>query len=122
MLDLSTDKSIYVQIAEIIENDILLGNLKEEEQAPSTNQFAKIYQINPATAGKGLNILVEEGILYKKRGIGMFVAEGARKKIIKKRQSSFFKEILPEIMIEANRLEITTEEIIKFIEEFRGGE
>ncbi|WP_235601306.1 hypothetical protein [Tissierella sp. P1] len=52
----------------------------------------------------------------------MFVAEGARKKIIKKRQSSFFKEILPEIMIEANRLEITTEEIIKFIEEFRGGE
>ncbi len=122
MLDLSTDKSIYVQIAEIIENDILLGNLKEEEQAPSTNQFAKIYQINPATAGKGLNILVEEGILYKKRGIGMFVAEGAKKKIIKKRQSSFFKEILPEIMIEANRLEITTEEIIKFIEEFRGGE
>jgi GntR family transcriptional regulator len=122
LLDLSTDKSIYVQIAEIIENDILLGNLKEEEQAPSTNQFAKIYQINPATAGKGLNILVEEGILYKKRGIGMFVAEGARKKIIKKRQSSFFKEILPEIMIEANRLEITTEEIIKFVEEFRGGE
>ncbi|CAK7035247.1 GntR family transcriptional regulator [Tissierella sp.] len=122
MLDLSTDKSIYVQIAEIIENDILLGNLKEEEQAPSTNQFAKIYQINPATAGKGLNILVEEGILYKKRGIGMFVAEGARKKIIKKRQSSFFKEILPEIMIEANRLEITTEEIIKFVKEFRGGE
>ena len=122
MLDLSTDKSIYVQIAEIIENDILLGNLKEEEQAPSTNQFAKIYQINPATAGKGLNILVEEGILYKKRGIGMFVAEGARKKIIKKRQSSFFKEILPEIMIEANRLEITIEEIIKFVEEFRGGE
>ncbi|WP_353095193.1 GntR family transcriptional regulator [Tissierella praeacuta] len=120
MLDLRSDKSIYVQIAEIIENDILLENLKEEEQAPSTNQFAKVYQINPATAGKGLNILVEEGILYKKRGIGMFVAEGARKQIIKKRQSSFFKEILPEIMIEANRLEISTEEIIKFVENFNG--
>lgn len=122
MLDLSSDKSIYVQIAEIIENDILLGNLKEEEQAPSTNQFAKVYQINPATAGKGLNLLVEEGILYKKRGIGMFVAEGARKTIIKKRQSSFFKEILPEIIMEAKRLEIPAEEIIQFIEEFRGGE
>lgn len=122
MLDLSSDKSIYVQIAEIIENDILLGNLKEEEQAPSTNQFARVYQINPATAGKGLNVLIEEEILYKKRGIGMFVAEGARKKIIKKRQSIFFKEILPEIMREANRLEVPVEEIIKFVEEFRGGE
>jgi len=122
LLDLSSDKSIYVQIAEIIENDILLGNLKEEEQAPSTNQFARVYQINPATAGKGLNVLIEEEILYKKRGIGMFVAEGARKKIIKKRQSIFFKEILPEIMREANRLEVPAEEIIKFVEEFRGGE
>ncbi|WMM24969.1 GntR family transcriptional regulator [Tissierella sp. MB52-C2] len=122
MLDLNSDKSIYVQIAEIIENDILMGHLKEEEQSPSTNQFAKIYQINPATAGKGLNILVDEGILYKKRGIGMFVAEGARKKIIKKRQGSFFKEILPDIMVEASRLEITKEEIVEFIKEYKGGE
>lgn len=121
MLDLNSDKSIYIQIAELIENDIILGNLKEEEQAPSTNQFAKICQINPATAGKGLNILVEEGILYKKRGIGMFVAEGARKKIIKKRQNLFFEEILPDIIVEANRLEISIEEIIKFIVEFKGG-
>jgi DNA-binding transcriptional regulator YhcF (GntR family) len=89
LLDLSSDKSIYIQIAESIENEILLGNLKEEEQAPSTNQFAKAYQINPATAGKGLNLLVDEGILYKKRGIGMFVAKGAREKILKKRQIAF---------------------------------
>lgn len=121
MLDLGSDKSIYVQIADAIENEILIGNLKEEDQAPSTNQFAKVYQINPATAGKGLNMLVDEGILYKKRGIGMFVAEGARKKIVKKRQSSFFKETLPEIMIEADRLEIAVEDIIKFMEEFKGG-
>ena len=122
MLDLSSDKSIYVQIAESIENEILLGNLKEEDQAPSTNQFAKVYQINPATAGKGLNLLVEEGILYKKRGIGMFVAEGARRKILKKRQGVFFKEILPEIITEAERLEITTKEIIDYIDKLKGGE
>ena len=121
MLDLSSDKSIYVQIADSIENEILLGNLKEEDQAPSTNQFAKVYQINPATAGKGLNLLVEEGILYKKRGLGMFVAEGARKKILKKRQSIFFKEVLPEIITEAERLEITAKDIIKYIDDFRGG-
>jgi len=122
LLDLNSDKSIYIQIAELIENEILLGNLKEEDQAPSTNQFAKLYQINPATARKGLNILVDEGILYKKRGLGMFVAEGARKKIVKKRQSSFFKEILPEVIKEANRLEITLDELIDYIKELKGGE
>lgn len=121
MLDLSSDKSIYIQIAEVIENEILIGNLKEGEQAPSTNQFAKFYNINPATAGKGLNLLVDEDILYKKRGIGMFVTEGARKKIVKKRQNIFFKEILPEIMKESDRLEISTEDIIKFIESYKGG-
>lgn len=122
MLDLNSDKSIYIQIAELIENEILLENLKDEDQAPSTNQFAKVYNINPATARKGLNILVDEEILYKKRGMGMFVSPGARKKILKKRQSTFFKEILPDILIEANRLEITKEEIIKVIEDFKGGE
>lgn len=121
MLDLSSDKSIYVQIAESIENEILLGNLKEEDQAPSTNQFAKVYQINPATAGKGLNLLVEEGILYKKRGLGMFVAVDAKRKILKKRQGVFFKEILPEIMTEAERLEITTKQIIEYIDHYKGG-
>lgn len=121
MLDLNSDKSIYVQIAEIIENEILIENLKEEDQAPSTNQFAKVYQINPATAGKGLNILVDEGILYKKRGIGMFVAEGAKKNIIKKRQVSFFKEIIPEIIMEADRLEISLDQLIDYIKELKGG-
>ncbi len=122
LLDLSSDKSIYIQIAESIENEILLGNLKEEEQAPSTNQFAKAYQINPATAGKGLNLLVDEGILYKKRGIGMFVAKGAREKILKKRQIAFFNEVLPEIIVEAKRLEIKTEEIVEYLTGLEGGE
>lgn len=121
MIDINSDKSIYIQIAEAIENEILIGNLQEEEQAPSTNQFAKVYQINPATAGKGLNLLVEEEILYKKRGIGMFVALGAKKKILKKRQKNFFTEKLPEIIGEAQRLEISTEELINFIVEYEGG-
>lgn len=121
MLDLNSDKSIYVQIAEIIENEILIGNLKDDEQAPSTNQFAKIYNINPATARKGLNLLVEEEILYKKRGIGMFVSKGSRKKIIYKRQKLFYKEVLPKIIEEADRLEISLDEIIDQIKEIKGG-
>lgn len=121
MLDLNSDKSIYVQISEIIENEILMDNLKENEQAPSTNQFAKIYNINPATARKGLNLLVEDAILYKKRGIGMFVTEGARKKIISKRQRIFYKEVLPKIIEEADRLEIGLDEIIDYIKKVKGG-
>lgn len=121
MLDLNSDKSIYVQIAETIENEILIGNLREDEQAPSTNQFAKVYKINPATAGKGLNILVEEEILYKKRGLGMYVAEGARNKILKKRQMTFFKEKVPELLKEAERLELSIEEIIDVIKRHNGG-
>lgn len=122
MLDLNSDKSIYIQIAEIIENDILLENLIEGEQAPSTNQFAKLYQINPATARKGLNLLVDEEILYKKRGLGMFVSQGARNKILRKRQRVFFQEILPQIIKEAYRLEIPKDKIINYIEGYKGGE
>ncbi len=122
MLDLNSDKSIYIQISDTIENEILIGNLKEEDRAPSTNEFAKIYKINPATAGKGLNILVEEEILYKKRGIGMFVSKGARDKILKKRQEAFFKEAIPELIREAKILEVKSSEIIKVIENYNGGE
>ena len=70
--------AIYLQIAAMLEDDILRGVLREEEQAPSTNELARAYSINPATAAKGLNLLVDEGILYKKRGIGMFVASDSR--------------------------------------------
>lgn len=121
MLDLKSDKSIYIQIAEKIENDILLDHLKEEDQAPSTNEFAKVYGINPATARKGLNILVDEEILYKKRGLGMFVSPGARDIILRKRQDLFFKEVLPDLIKEAQRLEIGLEELIRHIEENKGG-
>lgn len=121
MLDLNSEKSIYIQIAEIIENEIIMDNLLENEQAPSTNQFAKIYNINPATARKGLNLLVEDEILYKKRGIGMFVALGAKKKILKKRQEIFYQEVLPNIIEEADRLEISLDEIIEHIKEIKGG-
>ncbi len=122
ILDLNSSKSIYIQIAEAIENDILSGKLLEGEQAPSTNQFAAVYKINPATAGKGLNILVEEGILFKKRGLGMFVNEGARKSILIKRQQSFLNEVIPELIKEAERLELSKNEVIKIIEKYKGGE
>lgn len=86
---LTQEKSIYIQIKEMIENDILRDILLEEERVPSTNELAKLFSINPATAAKGVNLLVDEGTLYKKRGIGMFVSAGAKKTIMEKRKNIF---------------------------------
>ena len=83
---LTQEKSIYLQISEMIENDILRDIILEEEKVPSTNELAKLYAINPATAAKGVNILVDAAVLYKKRGIGMFVVKGAKEKITERRK------------------------------------
>ena len=116
---LTQEKSIYIQIKEMIENDILRDILLEEERVSSTNELAKLYAINPATAAKGVNLLVDEGILYKKRGIGMFVTTGAKGKIMEKRKKHFFFFYVKSLLAEAVSLGITKEELIAMIE---GGE
>lgn len=112
---LTDDKSIYLQISQMIETDILRGILREEERVPSTNELAKLYTINPATAAKGVNLLVDEGILYKKRGIGMFVATGAAEVIRSRRKQEFYEVRLTELLAEARSLGITKEELIAHI-------
>ena len=114
---LSKEKSIYIQISEMIENDILRDILLEEEKVPSTNDLAKMYTINPATAAKGVNILVDSGVLYKKRGIGMFVSEGAKEMIMKRRKAEFYDNYVKAIVEEAISLGITKADLIKMIDE-----
>lgn len=114
---LTQEKSIYIQIKEMIEDDILRDILMEEERAPSTNELAKLYAINPATAAKGVNLLVDEGILYKKRGIGMFVASGAKDRIVAKRKEHFYEDYVRRLLAEAVSLGITKRELIAMIEE-----
>lgn len=113
---LNQEKSIYIQISEMIENDILRDVLLEDERVPSTNELAKLYAINPATAAKGINILVDAGILYKKRGIGMFVSDGAKEVIRTKRKTQFYENYVSEIVNEAKTLGITKAELIAGIE------
>ena len=98
---LTQEKSIYLQIAEMIETDILRDILLEEERVPSTNELAKLYAINPATAAKGVNILVDEGVLYKKRGIGMFVSAGAKEAILSRRKNEFYDNYVKKLLEEA---------------------
>lgn len=112
---LTQEKSIYLQIGEMIENDILRDIILEEERAPSTNELAALYAINPATAAKGLNLLVDSGILYKKRGIGMFVSQGAKEQIRMKRKEEFFDNYVKKLIEEATSLGISREELVGMI-------
>ncbi|MEU5840381.1 GntR family transcriptional regulator [Rhodococcus sp. NPDC047139] len=104
-------KPLFRQIAEIIENSIVDGSLEEEAQVPSTNELAAFHRINPATAAKGLNALVAEGILYKKRGIGMFVTTGARDKLVARRRDRFARQYVVPLVVEAEKLGIDIDEL-----------
>ena len=118
---LTQEKSIYIQIKEMIEDDILRDVLLEEERVPSTNELARLYAINPATAAKGVNLLVDEGILYKKRGIGMFVATGAKAQIQGKRREQFYANYVKSLMAEAMSLGITKKELVAMILDAKDG-
>ena len=107
---------LFRQIAAEIENSIVDGVLAEETQAPSSNELAAFHRINPATAAKGLNQLVADGVLYKKRGVGMFVATGARDQLLKRRRSEFADAYLRPLMTEAHKLGIPTPELATMID------
>ena len=113
---LTQEKSIYLQIAEMIETDILRDILLDEERVPSTNELAKLYAINPATAAKGVNILVDEGVLYKKRGIGMFVSAGAKEAILSRRKNEFYDNYVKKLLEEAASIGLGKEEVIQLIQ------
>jgi GntR family transcriptional regulator len=108
-------RPIFQQIAEQIENDIISGALPEETQVPSTNEFAAFLRINPATAGKGVGLLVDAGVLYKKRGIGMFVASGARARLVGERRERFRDQYIAPLLAEAKKLGIDPAELARLI-------
>ena len=110
------DRPIFVQIAEQVENDIIAGTLAEEAQVPSTNELAAFLRINPATAAKGVNLLVDDGVLYKKRGIGMFVAAGARERLVARRREQFDIDFVQPLVAEAHKLGITPSQLSSMIE------
>ncbi len=112
-LNFSEQSLIYMQIAQMIEDDILRKVYAEEEQIPSTTEISKLLSINPATANKGINLLVSEGIIYKKRGIGMFVASGAKEIILNKRKSIFIKKFILPMIEEGKNLGLSEDELSK---------
>ncbi|MBN6886527.1 DNA-binding transcriptional regulator YhcF (GntR family) [Cytobacillus horneckiae] len=117
---LDENKPIFQQIREMIEDDIVNGELKEGEQVPSTNQLVAHYKINPATVLKGFTQLVDAGILYKKRGVGMFVAVGAYQTLRETRKQVFQEQYVWSMLQEADKLGITVEEVQKMINTMKG--
>ncbi|MFY9140598.1 MAG: hypothetical protein WAO30_07565 [Thermacetogeniaceae bacterium] len=108
-------KPIYVQIAEWLENEILCGNIKENEKIYSQYQLAEMFNINPATAAKGINILADQGIRYKKRGLGMFLSPEEKEKILDKRKNHTLKRLVEEVVFEARLLGVSEAELLSMI-------
>ena len=108
-------RALFLQIAESVEESIVDGSLPEDTRAPSTNELAAFYRINPATAGKGLNRLVDAGVLVKRRGVGMFVAPGAVELLRRRRREAFTRTYLVPLLREAARLDIPPHELAQMI-------
>lgn len=119
---LDDGKPLFLQIKDRIEDQIVNCQLKEHDQIPSTTQLVNFYKVNHLTVARGVNLLVEEGIVYKKRGVGMFVAEGAREKLLKQRRKRFVDEYIVPLVEEAGKLGISDEEIFQLIKEIKGSE
>lgn len=106
---------IYRQIADQISADVLAGTLAADEQVMSTNQYASFYRINPATAAKAFQLLVDEGILYKRRGLGLFVTPDARSKLQAHHRERFYPDVIEPMLREAEAVGITRDDIIAYI-------
>ena len=115
MAGLDEGTPLFAQVAERLAADIADGGLAEGERVPSTNELAAFYRINPATAAKGINVLADEGLLDKRRGIGMFVAAGARATLLARRRAEFTDRYVEPLLIEATRLGIDADELIGLI-------
>ena len=107
---------IFTQIAERLADEIADGALVEGERVPSSNELAAYYRINPATAAKGLNVLTDQGLLEKRRGIGMFVADGARQRLLAERRRRFAERYVDRLVAEASRVGIGPDELLALIQ------
>jgi DNA-binding transcriptional regulator YhcF (GntR family) len=111
---------LFLQIAGQLADDIVDGQLAEGARVPSTNELAAFYRINPATAAKGINMLVDDGVLEKRRGVGMFVAAGAREQLLAMRRKLFAEQYVDPLVAEANRLGIDSDTLVSLVREASG--
>ena len=109
-------RPIYQQLAGGIRDMIISGELPEGERAPSTNELSAFHSVNPTTSAKALTVLFEEGLLEKRRGLGMFVREGAREKVRHQRQESLREDFIVPLLKEGAALGLSASDIADLIE------
>ena len=114
---MDSDRPIFIQIMEMIEDDIIADVYKPDDIIISTTQISKLYSVNPTTAVKSISNLTDEEILYKKRGIGMCVTKEAKSKILGRRKHEFYNRTISSMLGEAKKLGISKVDIIKMIKE-----
>ncbi|MES9685417.1 GntR family transcriptional regulator [Gottfriedia acidiceleris] len=112
---LDESQPIFQQIAVMIMDEIIDGRIKEGEQVPSTNELSRFFNINPATARKGLQALVDKEIIFKQRGVGMFVSTGAKEKLLLDRKQQFYEDYVAPLLKEAERIHLNEEMVIELI-------
>lgn len=123
-LKLNTEsiKPIYIQISDWLENEILLKNIKSNEKMYSQYQLAEIFNVNPATAAKGLGKLLSDNIVYKKRGLGMFLSDEGREIILDKRKNEVLKKMIYDLVKEAKILNVDIDELIFMVKSAKNNE
>ncbi|WP_297005608.1 GntR family transcriptional regulator [uncultured Corynebacterium sp.] len=112
----ATAAPLFRQIADLVEGSVVDGSLAEGDRAPSTNELASFHSVNPATARKGLQLLVDRGILAKRRGVGMFVEPGARDRVLARRRDAFAADYLTPLIDEARSLGLTRADLHDLVE------
>ncbi|TFE00576.1 GntR family transcriptional regulator [Jeotgalibacillus salarius] len=117
---LNDSKPIFMQIKDRVEDQIVNDQLKANDQIPSTTQLVSFYKINHLTVAKGINLLVDAGVIYKKRGVGMFVAEGAKEMLIEQRKKGFVDQYMLPMLQEAEKLGISQDELTKIMKQMKG--
>ena len=113
---------IYRQIADQVKAEVVSGTLDGDQQVMSTNQYAAFYRINPATVAKAFQQLVDEQVLSKKRGIGMFVSPTARDALRARRRETFFSDVVDPMVAEAKAVGVPLAEVMARIERLDGKE
>ena len=107
------EKAIYIKIAERICDDILSGHCAEGSRVPSVRELAATYEVNPNTAMRAIETLQRDEVVYQQRGIGVFVAEGARRKILAARKKDFLRHDMPEFLRRLRLLGMTVEDVVR---------
>ena len=115
----TNDKAIYIQMADRLCDEILVGKYNDDDRIPSVREYSVLLEVNTNTAVKAYDELARANIIYNKRGLGYFVTPGAKKQILKERKQEFMKQRLPELFRQMQLLDISIDDVAEAYKEIK---